>query len=159
MKELHELGYNDLGEFASMVSRQKTLEAHIILGCILEDLVHIGFLINRNYYPWRKHWRWAFEKLPILTPTVLPHIDLAISSPDWDQKLASIEAVRDIYTEYIREKGLLTPEILADLGWAIGTEAWANPNWRDRKTKCKQKAQEAGYDTDDWWVWSLWNWV
>ena len=135
------------------------MEAAIILGCVLEDLVRLGFVIHRRYYPWRKHWRWAFEKLPEPAPSVLEHVDTMLDSPGWDEKLAAAYRARDVYVGYIGDQGLLPAEVLEDFGWAIMCEAWSNPNWRDRITMCEQMALEAGYGADDGWMWSLWDWV
>ncbi|MDQ1328222.1 MAG: hypothetical protein QG641_1507 [Candidatus Poribacteria bacterium] len=150
---------DDFDECQSAVKREQMIEAHIILGCVLEDLLHIGFIINRKYYPWRKHLRWAFEKLYMVASKVLHNMDIIISSSSWGTKFASIEVVGDIYKNYIRENNILSSEIIENLLWAERCAAWSNPNWRDRITKCEQKAKEAGYDPGDAWVWSLWDWI
>jgi len=158
MEEWQKLVFADLGELVSSVKRQRALQAQIIFGCVMEDLLHVGFLLNRKYYPWRKHLRWAFEKLPVLASSALPHLDAVDSLRDWDGKLASVEAVRDIYADYMRDKGILSPEVLDDLEWAIRLEAWSNPRWRDRILALQQKAVAAGDKPGDRWVWSLWGW-
>ncbi|TET44753.1 DUF4037 domain-containing protein [candidate division TA06 bacterium] len=150
---------DDLVEYQQVVRRHRMLESHTMLARVLEDLLHLGFILNKRYYPWQIHLQWAFGKLPVLASRVLLDLEIVISSPDWDKKLVSIRAIRDIYEEYIRQKKVLTPEILKDLLWAVRAEAWSNPHWYDRVTKCRQKAKEAGYDSSYGWVWSLWGWV
>ena len=158
IEELNKLA-DDILEFRTEAPRRKVIEASIILGSILEDLLHLGFFINRRYYPWRKHLRWAFEKLPVLAPKILRNVDVIASSRRWKEKLASIEAVRDVCLKYIREKHVLPPEVLDDLVWADRFEAWSNPNWRDRIARGEQKAKEAGYDSSYGWIWHLWDWI
>jgi len=159
MTTLRKLRYDDLSEFETTVRRNKTLEATIILGRVLEDLVRLGFFIRRRYYPWRKHWRWAFDRLPEPVSSVLEQIDTMLSAPGLEEKLAAAYRARDLYVDHIANFGLLPPDILADFGWAIMSKAWSDPHWRDRITRCEQMAAGAGYGTDDGWVWSLWGWV
>lgn len=150
---------DDLYECQQVLKRGRMLEAQIILARVLEGLLHLGFLINRRYYPWRTHLRWAFERLPALASRVSPDINMIMCSSNWGRKIASIEAIRDTYTKYIREKNILSQEILQDLLWAERCEAWSDPNWRDWVTRCKRNAKEAGHDESDFWIWSLWGWV
>jgi hypothetical protein len=154
--ELLEL--DELGEFERVVSQDKILEAYIILGRALEGLLQLGFLIDRQYYPYRKHLRWAFEKLPIAT-RVLADIDTLISSLDWNAKVTSVKAIKETYKAYLHENNVVPAELLEDLSWAFRGEAWLNPRWRDRINKCRQQAIKAGYEASDGWVWSLWGWA
>ncbi len=39
------------------------------------------------------------------------------------------------------------------------TDAWSNPNWPKRITRCKYMARDAGYEASDGSVWSPWGWV
>lgn len=93
---------------------------------------------------------------------MLSDIDVIVCSSDWNEKLASIEAVEDKYFRYIQENNLLpminllNPEISEELVWAERLEAWSNPNWRDWLTRCKKEAVECGQDICDFWVFSLW---
>ena len=150
---------DDVWNLRQAIRRDNRVAAHISLGRVLESLLPLGFIIERNYYPWRTHLRWAFAALPGLALKVVPDIETIESSPDWHQRLASIEAVREIYKERAIEANMLTPETLEALLFAERLEAWSNPNWRDWLTKCEQKAREAGYGSDDAWVWSLWRWA
>jgi len=159
---LKKLVWADLGELEVCVKRQRWPEAQVVLGCVLEDLFHVGFLINRRYCPWRKHLRWAFERLPELAADVLPHLDVAACAEDWEHRLSSIGKARDACIEHAHENGLLpTVDLLAqdlceELVWAERLEAWSNPNWREYLVACKERAREAGQDTRDFWVYSLW---
>lgn len=161
--ELKKLIYDDLGELESAVKRGQLLEGHIILASLLEDLIHIGFILNKKYYPWRKHLRWAFEKLPLLASLLSPAIEVILSSSDWKEKLELIWKIRDVYFEYL-EKNKVLPEIdfsAADLSHELIAaerhEAWSNPNWHERQKRYEQKAVEGGYDRSDGWIWSLWD--
>ena len=162
ISKLGRLIVDDLGELRSTISRRRILEAHLILACVLEDLMHIGFILNRAYWPWRTHLRWAFEKLPSLASRALLHLHVATSRNHWDERLAAVEAVKDLYVEHIRDSKVL-PEIdlsaaslTEELTWAQRLEAWSNPNWREWIAKCRAMAAREGHDPDDFWVWSLW---
>ena len=150
---------DDIQDFKTEVARSKMIESHIILGSLLEDLLLIGFITNRKYYPYRKHLQWAFARLPALASEVLPHIQAIASSADWTEKLASIEATKDTYSDYIMERSILTLGIMADLIWAERFEAWSNPHWRDRLNRGEQKTKEAGYDSSYGWIWHWWDWI
>jgi len=149
----------DIQDFKTEVARSKMIETQIILGSLLEDLLLIGFIINRKYYPYRKHLDWAFARLPALASKILPHIQVIVSSGDCTKKLASIEATRNTYLDYIKERSILTLGIMADLIWAERFEAWSNPHWRDRLNRGEQKAKEAGYDSSYGWIWNWWDWI
>jgi len=165
--EIKKLIFDDLRELEMAVIRDQILEANIILGPVLEDLLHIGFIINRRYYPWRKHLKWAFEKLPAIASDVLSDMDKIISSSssDWHEKVESIKAIINYYKEYIAENNLLpeidilTTDTDYEFTWAERCEAWSDPNWRDWVVRCKQKAKEAGYNESNFWIWSLWRHV
>ena len=161
---LKKLIWDDLDELRSCVKRGRTAEAYILFGTVLESLFHTAFLIGRRYYPWRTHLRWAFEQLPSPAPEVLPHINAALASPDWDEKIAAIEHIVSIYRKHISEATIL-PEIdilssgLGDeLVWAERLKAWDEPNWRDWIVRCKEMAVSDGHPDREFWVWSLWGW-
>jgi RNA polymerase sigma factor (sigma-70 family) len=174
IKSLNNLVYNDLGELDKAVKRCHLIEAHVVSASAIEHLFHIGFLINKTYYPWRTHLRWGFEKLARVAPDVLPDLDAAVSAADWTDKLTKINAVKDRYMAYIQKEGLLPtlnlgkpgrsfpPEICwnltEELLWsAERTEAWVNDNWREWIVACAKKAREDGHSPRDFWVYSLWN--
>ena len=106
--------------------------------------------------------RWAFEKLPSLASRALLHLDVATSRNHWDERLAAVEAVKDLYVEHIRDSKVLpeidlsAPNLTEELTWAQRLEAWSNPNWREWIAKCRAMAAREGHDPDDFWVWSLW---
>ena len=161
--KLKKLIYDDLGELESVVKRGRSAEAHILLGLVLEDLFHTGFMINREYYPWRTHLRWAFERLPAVASDVLPHVDIALSAPDWHAKVVAIKEATSLYKQYLSQREII-PEIdilSSDLGeefvWAERLKAWGNPNWRDWIVRCKERAVKSGYPAREFWVWSLWD--
>ncbi len=155
---------DDFSELNLTTRRDRTSEAQIIFGCVLEDLFHLGFLINKQYYPWRTHLRWAFQKLPNPISQVLSDIDVVTSSPDWNKKLASIKVIVEIYRRYIAEKNILSeidilsPELTQELIWAERLKAWSKPDWRKWIADCQDKAKTKGNEPGDFWIWSLWHW-
>jgi hypothetical protein len=174
MKELNDLVFADLGELELAVRRGRLIEANLVATCAIERLFHIGFLINKTYYPWRTHLRWSFEKLAKVAREVLPDLDAAVASAQLADKLSRINAVKDRYIEYIQKERLLPTLDLGEpgrsfdpeLGWNLSeellwgadrTEAWVNANWRDWIVACVNKAKEDGHCPRDYWVYSLWN--
>jgi hypothetical protein len=173
MKELNNLVFADLGELELAVKRGRFIEAHLVAASAIERLFHIGFLINKTYYPWRTHLRWDFLKLAKVASDVLPDLDAAVSLADWADKLVKINAVRDRYLAYIQKEGLLPTLNLAEpsrslpskIRWNLSeellwgadrTEAWVNNNWRDWIVACVKKATQDRQCPRDFWVYSLW---
>jgi hypothetical protein len=155
IQELKKLG-EDLVELRQTVTRTRILEANIVLGRVLEDLLHLGFIINRRYYPWTTHLRWAFETLPEPAPAILKQLDVVASSPNWNERLAAAELVRGIYGSCIEERRILASEILDNLLWAERLEAWSRPDWAEDLARCRDAAKKAGVDPAHGWIWSLW---
>ena len=152
----------DLRECRRMLRKGRMLELSIAAPAVLEAAMHLGFVIHRSYYPPREILRWAFEKLPSPAPDVLVHLDAAVVSPDPLERIVSLEAVRDIYVDYVADSDLLPTlelrspkmglgdldaweELHQELLWAWRCEAWSNPNWRAWVTRCQRDAAEDGH--------------
>ena len=171
VKALYNL-YANLYELALDVKRSRLPEAHVAAGLVIEDLFRIGFLINRKYSPWRAHLRWGFEKLGGIASEMLPDLDAAVSTSDWKDKLARINAVKGRYLAYIQGEHLLptlnlvNPEtsFSPEIGWTLGDEllwgaerieCWINENWRDWINRCTERARQDGRSPADYWVYSF----
>jgi len=161
---LKQLVYEDVTELDMAVRRDRRTEAHILLGEVLRDLLHIGFLMNRRYYPWRTHLRWAFDRLPPTATSIMPYLDAAAAAPDWQEKSSAVDQAIATYKECIaRERiipsvDIMSSDLSEELVWAERLKAWENPQWRDWIDRCTQKAVKAGHPARDFWVWSLWGW-
>jgi hypothetical protein len=165
LKAFIEDGYQ---EFRSNVLRGRQAEAYISFGCVIEKLYHIGFLIARQYYPWRTHLHWVFERLPEPFKSIGTDIDKALIVAGWREKMEIVKTVFNAYRYYITENTIF-PEIdlstinLNDSGyaqeliWAERLNAWEKPAWREWITGCMQKAVQDGHSPEDFWVYSLWN--
>ena len=149
---------NDIVEYRQVVRRDRRSEETIINGRLLEDILHLGFLVSRLYYPWSTHLHWAFSKLSAPAADVLPHLETLSGLGTPSEKLSVVQKVRETYASAILEQGLLSAEILNDLVWAERLEAWSKKNWRDWIDKCQKRAEAAGYEAKDFWIWSLWGW-
>ncbi len=161
---LKKLVYDDVTELDMAVRRNRRTEACILLGEVLRDLLHVGFLMNGRYYPWRTHLRWAFDRLPASATSIIPYLDAAVTASDWQEKLRAVNQAIASYKEHIaRERiipqiDILSSDLSEELVWAERLKAWENANWRDRITRCTEQAANAGHHARDFWVWSLWGW-
>lgn len=149
---------DDITEYRQVTRRNRMIEESIILGCLQQNLIHIGFFINKQYHPWSTHLSWAFAELPSPAPEVLSYIEAISRSEDVNEKLSAVQEAREIYFSSLINRGLLSGEILSDLLWAERLEGWSKDNWRDWITACQEKADAAGDDRRDFWIWSLWGW-
>jgi hypothetical protein len=145
-------------DFEKAVRRDKIVEAQMVLGPLLQALLQIGFIIERSYFPWRKHLWAAFRQLP-LAEEVGHQLDTAATSPAWDARVDALNQIVARYTDAIIERGHLTSEMLEHLPQAKGEEAWSESDWLAEYRKYGALAREAGFDEQDGWVWGLWQWA
>ena len=144
-------------ELALAVQRGQSVEASILLGPLLADLLRVGFLIGKAYHPYPKRLRWAFEKLPFAA-TALPLIDTIAAAPEWAERVQAVQALVARYTDIILDTGALNSDVLEYLYPARDREAWSNPEWLEQVRAEEQQAQRAGHAPGDRWIWSLWDW-
>lgn len=145
-----------LGELRGAAARQRWPEATVILGCVVDGLLRVGFLVNRSYYPWRKHYVWAFEQLPRAGDEILALVRTICSESDWSDRLAAIDDAILVCTRVIEEDGLLpgvnmhADDLCDELIWARDSHAWDNPGWRVKMLEKQAKATAKGYDPRIW---------
>lgn len=163
--KLMQLRNEDLPELNQCVRRHKPEESIILFGHVIESLLQLGFLVCRQYYPWRTHLRWAFDRLPTPVVDLGVHLDALLESADWDRRIRITEECIAAYKRYITENKLLPginlqcADLDEELVWADRLKAWMKPDWRSWMTRCTEMAVSNGYPASDYWVWSLWNWV
>jgi hypothetical protein len=163
---LRELHKDDLPEYAQTVARGNMVEQTILLGGMLKKVMHLGFHIARQYYPWRTHLRWAFGQLPAPAADVLNQVDLlGTDEVPANDKVSAIKTILAVYSGHITSHGLL-PGIRLDgedmpvhseLEWAMRFKAWNNPEWRSKVSEMQRQCALAGETPDKWWMWSLWD--
>lgn len=66
---------DDIIEYRQVVRRNRELEQTIYAGRLLQNLLYIGFLVVREYWPWPTHLYWAFSRLPAPACEVLPDLE------------------------------------------------------------------------------------
>ena len=145
-------------ELEKTVCRGRWLEAQMILGSILPKLFRVAFLINRQYYPWRRRFFEFFKELPVGPRELLGEFEIIRSGEDWHRKSAAVKRIVRILTKQILESGMLTADMLVHLFDAQSEKAWENPDWRQAFDAHCRKAREAGYDGLDGWIWGRWGW-
>lgn len=161
LSAFQQLVSEDFSELKRCAVRGHVTEASIVMGPVLEGLLHTAFLMAHRYYPWRTHLRWAFERLP-LASDFGPCLDEVLACGDWIEKARRIERMIGDYKDYMAARGLLPGVDIRSAGlddellWAQRLKAWENPGWRDRITALQKEAEGNGYPASDFWVWSLW---
>jgi len=152
----------DFSELKLCVIRNHIIESSISFGHVLEGLLKVSFLLNHQYFPWRTHLRWAFDRSSLLVSNFGSNIDRILSCNSWHEKVDIIGDLIDDYKKYIADHVLLTEiniwsdDLDEELLWAERLKAWENPNWKDCIKLWSKKASESGYPSSDFWVWSLW---
>jgi hypothetical protein len=153
-------------EIHRCVNRRHYLDAYIPLGDAVQALLEIGFMVCRQYYPYRKHLSWAFGRLPSPISDLRSQFDLLSAATDWQERLSIMETIYNFYRDYIISHALL-PELdfnrvdlvemplhdneLNIAGWILD-----NPNWRAEQDILMEKALKAGFTPEgarwvDWW--------
>jgi len=129
-------------------------------------LLEIGFMVCRQYYPFRKHLSWAFGRLPPPVSDLQPQLDLLAVSTDWQERLSIMETIYNFYRDYILSESLL-PELdfnrvdlvempLHDNEFNIAKWILDNPNWRAEQAALMEKTLAAGFEPEaarwvGWW--------
>ena len=169
---LHELMEN-LHDAQRALREGRGIESSMMLATAIPDVLRLGFLVHRRYYPDHPHLRWAFEQLPAPAEAVLLHVDAAASTGDPAEGLTALAAARDLYVAHVAESDLLPTlnlkspsmglghldpweELHQELLWACRCEAWSNPKWRGWIDRCQKQARQDGH-ARHWWIWSLWD--
>ena len=153
-------------EIHRCVNRKHFIDAHIPLGDAVKALLEIGFVVCRQYYPYRKHLSWAFNRLPLSISDLKTNFDLLSIATDWHERLSIMETIYDLYREYIIANNLL-PEIdfnrvdLADMPlhdneFYIVKNILDNPNWRAEQSVIMKKTIDLGLEPEaarwvSWW--------
>ena len=83
------------------VNRKHFLDAHIPLGDAVKALLEIGFVVCRQYYPYRKHLSWAFSRLPSPVSDLKSSFDSLSVAADWQERLSIMETIYNFYRDYI----------------------------------------------------------
>lgn len=153
-------------EIRRCLERKHFLDAYIPFGNAVEALLEIGFMICRQYYPYRKHLSWAFGRLPSPISDLVSKFDLLSAATDWQERLSLMETIFDKYREYIIFNSLL-PEIdfnridlydmpLHDNEFNIAENILDNPNWRAEQDALMKKTLKLGFEPEasrwvGWW--------
>ena len=153
-------------ELKRCIDRKNYLDAYIPFGDTVKNLLELGFIICRQYYPYRKHISWAYKKLASPVSDIYQKINLLSSVKDWNEKLGAIEEVYNSYKDYIISNELL-PEIdfyrvnlsempLHDNEFDIAKNVLDNANWKNERDILMEKTLKAGFEPEairwvGWW--------
>jgi len=153
-------------ELNRCIDRKHYVDAFIPLGDAVKALLEIGFIISREYYPFRKHLSWAFSRLPSKISSLGYNFKLLSETTDWQTRLYQLEEVYKCYKEYILLFNCL-PEI--DFGridlrempmhgneFHIAKNVIDNPDWRSEQNIIMEKTLELGLEPEaarwvSWW--------
>lgn len=153
-------------EIRRCVNRNHYSDAYIPFGDAVKALFEIGFMVCRQYYPYRKHLTWAFSRLPSPISELSSSFDLLSVTVDWQEKLNIMETIYNFYRDYIISNNLL-PELdfnrvdltempLHDNEFYIAKNILDNPNWRTEQVVLMKKTIKAGFEPEasrwvGWW--------
>ena len=153
-------------ELKRCIDRRHYLDAYIPFGETVKALLEIGFMVCRQYYPYRKHLSWAFKKLPQPISNIYVKLNTLSSVTEWQERLDIIETIFEIYKNFIEINGLL-PEInfdrvnlidmpLHDNEFDIANNIIDNPNWKVEQEILMEKTLKAGFEPEAirwvaWW--------
>jgi len=156
LSKLNDFVSDGIQEIHRCVDRGHYLDAYIPFGDAVQALLEIGFIVCRQYYPYRKHLSWAFSRLPAPVSDLNSSFDLLSISTDWYERLNIMETIFNFYREYIISNSLL-PEIdfnrvdlrempLHDNEFYIAKNILDNPNWRAEQETLMEKTLVAGFE-------------
>ena len=153
-------------EVQRCVDRKHYLDAYIPFGDAVKALLEIGFMVCRQYYPFRKHLTWAFNRLPSPALDLIPDFDLLSVAADWQERLDIMHKIYNMYKDYIVSNSLL-PEFdfnrddlfdmpLHDNEFRNAKNIIDNPNWRAEQDIIMEKTLKLGLEPEasrwvSWW--------
>ena len=153
-------------EVRRCVDREHYFDAYIPFGDVVKALLEIGFMVCRQYYPYRKHLSWAFGRLPAPISDLTASFDLLSASADWQERLSMMEKIYDFYRDYIISNALL-PELdfnrvdltempLQNNEFDLAGGKLNNPNPSDDWLKVAERTAELGFGPEAEWVVGWW---
>ncbi|MCL1859041.1 MAG: DUF4037 domain-containing protein [Oscillospiraceae bacterium] len=155
-----------MDEIRRCVNRGHYLDAFIPLGDAVKAMLELGFMVCRQYYPYRKHLSWAFNRLPSPISDLKSNFDLLYAAADWEARLNIMETIYNFYRDYIISNNLL-PELdfnrvdliempLHENEFHNASALLDNPNYLNEMATKKEKAISLGHDAKAWWVINWW---
>ena len=166
-RKLQDFLSDGIREIEVSVWRKQYEAADIQFGVALQALYELGFLICHRYYPYPKHLRWAFGKLPASVSNLNTHFRAMSVSADWQEKLESMEFIFNSYKDYMLA-GNIAPELDLSLinphdmyihnymTQAVFYKAWDNPEWWNEINALKEKTVKLGYEPEEFWAVNWW---
>lgn len=166
-KKLHDFLDQGICVIEISVWRKQFEAAYIQFGSALQALYELGFLICHQYYPYPKHLRRAFKKLPTSVSKLNENFRTLSVSADWQKRLETMESIFNGYKDYM-VTGNIAPEL--DFSFidphdmyihnymtvANGFKAWDNPLWFDEVNALREKAVRLGYEPEEFWAVNWW---
>ena len=143
------------------VNRKHYVDAYIPFGDAVKALLEIGFMVCRQYYPFRKHLSWAFGRLPKPISDLRANFDLLSVATDWRERLSIMETIYNFYRDYIISNALL-PELdfdQVDLSDMSDSNAFNNiesslnnPNGANDWIEVQERTAKLGFGPEAEWV-------
>jgi len=166
LEKINDFVSGGMWEIHRCVNRKHYLDAYIPLGDAVKALLEIGFMVCRQYYPYRKHLTWAFGRLPSPVSDLRSNFDMLSDATDWQERLNIMETIYNFYKDYIISNSLL-PELdfkridliempLHDRELNIAKWILDNPNWRAEQADIMEKTLKLGLEPEaarwvSWW--------
>jgi len=104
------------------LKRKKVFMFNLHLCNALWNIIILGFLFNKKYYPTHHQWLYEeFKKLPKVVPEVIPKIDEIVRTASIETRAKLLSEIINIYMSYVRDNKLIKPEYV---------EEWWKIPWR-----------------------------
>jgi hypothetical protein len=166
-KKLHDFLSGGVREIEISVWRKQYEAAYIQFGNALQALYELGFLICHQYYPYPKHLRWAFDKLPASVSRLNEDFRKLSVSEDWQERLEIMESVYNGYKDFMVVENVASELDFSQIDLhdmyihnymtqAVFFKAWDNPCWIDEVNILRKKAVNLGYGPEEFWAVNWW---
>lgn len=116
LKKLFGIFYTSENGLLKALKRNDPITAQIWEGELMQNIMELTFLLNREYVPSKKWLHLNFLKLPLLSGELEPYLKKIIEVSDIEEMERINKAVWDLFNQYIKEKNLLPTEV-ADKPW------------------------------------------
>jgi len=116
LKKWFDVFYTSDNGVLKALKREDPITTQIWKGELLQAIMELTFLLNRQYIPSKKWLYLNFCELPVLAKELEAYLKKIIEITNAEDMAATSRAIWDIFNLFIKEKKLLPPEVV-DKPW------------------------------------------